>query len=544
MNTIIKGAKLAIRAGFIFILASCSQIQSKHVLLTSVSGEVLAEKEKIVFKKTKTIGLTVSVDLKNKRQILDGIGSSLTESSAFVLASINPEKRKEVLEELFGQSGANFPIIRTHMGSCDFSVEGNYSYDEVEDDPQLLHFTLDRDKEGFSIAEYPNIIDSTYDLLPLIREVAEIKNGQEDKEFRIVASPWTAPAWMKDNNAYYGKGTGGRLKKENYDLFASYFIKYFEEMRNEGLEIWGITPVNEPLGNNGSWESMHFSAEEEAIFIGENLGPAIANSEFKQVKIFGFDQNRLELQDWANALLTNEASAKYITGLAIHWYASTFKVFEEILDSVHNMYPDYTILHTEGCVDNLGIPAGDWAGDPDGWQEKDWYQNDSWWWEKHASDWGYTTPWGGPDHPLYSPVHRYARNIIVSLNNWMTGFIDWNVVLDKNGGPNHVGNFCGAPVMIDTESKDIYYTPVYHVLKHFSQTIRPGDVALKASPVQGELKDSLYVGATLNKQNEVVISMLNVSQEPIDYTLRLGEYAAKINAPKNSLKTIIVPLHN
>ena len=470
MNTNLKSVKLFVYASVLFLLSACTQMKSRQVLVTFESGEVLAKKENIVFKKKEPVGLTVSIDLENKRQTIDGIGSSLTESSAFVLASISPEKRKAVLEELFGQSGANFAITRTHMGSCDFSVEGKYSYAEVEGDRMLEHFTLERDKEGFSQKKYPNIIVSTYDLLPLIKEVAEIKKNQSDNEFRVVASPWTAPAWMKDNNAYFLPGHGGHLKPENYDAFARYFIKYFEEMRNEGIEIWGITPVNEPEGNNGSWESMHFNPETEAEFIGKHLGPAISNSDFDHIKMFGFDQNRPEIYPWADGILGNEESAEYLTGLAIHWYASTFKVFEEILDSVHNMYPDYTIIHTEGCIDNLGLPAGDWAGDPDGWQEEGWFGDDKWWWQKNASDWGYKTPWGNELHALYSPVHRYARNIIVSINNWMTGFIDWNVVLDKDSGPNHVGNFCGAPVMIDVENEEIYYTPVYHVLKHFSKT--------------------------------------------------------------------------
>jgi len=387
-------------------------------------------------------------------------------------------------------------------------------------------------------------VDSTYDLLPLLTEVAEIKKKQSDSEFRIVASPWTAPAWMKDNNAYFLPGHGGQLLKEHYDEFANYFIRYFEEMKKEGLDIWGITPVNEPEGNNGSWESMHFDPDGEAEFVGKHLGPAISSSDFDHVKIFGYDQNRPEIYHWAEGILGNEESARYMTGLAIHWYASTFKVFEEILDSVHNMYPDHTILHTEGCVDNLGVAAGDWAEDPDGWEEEGWFRDDSWWWKKNATDWGYKVPWGNDLHAMYSPVHRYARNIIVSINNWMTGFIDWNVVLDKEGGPNHVGNFCGAPVMIDIENQDIYYTPVYHVLKHFSRTIRPGDIALRATPVEGEFKDSLYVGATLNQQNEVVVSMLNVTLESIEYTLQVGDYSSKIIAPENSIKTIIIPLDN
>jgi len=520
-------------------------MRSSQVLVTSESGDVLVKKKNIVFKKIQPEGFVVSIDLQNKRQVIDGIGSSLTESSAFVLASISPEKRKAVLKELFGKSGANFPITRTHMGACDFSVEGKYSYDEVEGDSTLSHFTLAQDLIGFPRTNYPGIIDTSYDLLPLIKEVAGIKTGQSDHEFRIVASPWTAPAWMKDNNAYYLPGQGGgSLKPECYDLFAEYFIRYLEEMRKEGIEIWGITPVNEPEGNNGSWESMHFSPESEAEFVGRHLGPAVSQSEFKHVKIFGYDQNRPEMPPWAEALLGNETSAHYLSGLAIHWYASTFEVFEEILEQVHEKYPEHTILHTEGCIDNLGVPAGDWARDPDGWQEQGWFGNDKWWWHKNASDWGYEVPWGNELHELYAPVHRYARNIIVSINNWMTGFIDWNVVLDKDGGPNHAGNFCGAPVMIDTENEDIYFTPVYHVLKHFSRTIRPGDVALRAAPVEGEYKDSLYVGATLNQKNEVVVSMLNVTQQPISFTIQLGDYAANVSAPGNAIQTITVPLHH
>ena len=307
------------------VMISCDHLESSQVLLTSEAGDVFEQKENIVFAKREPAGLTVSIDLDHKRQTIDGIGSSLTESSAFVLASVSPGKRMAVLEELFGQTGANFPITRVHMGSCDFSVEGKYSYAEVEDDVQLENFTLDRDREGFSPEKYPGIIDSTYDLLPLIKEVAKIKANQSDNEFRIVASPWTAPAWMKDNNAYFLPGHGGQLRKENYHLFAAYFIRYFEEMRKEGIEIWGITPVNEPQGNNGAWESMHFTPAEEAEFIGTDLGPAIESSNFSHVKIYAFDQNRPELPGWADGILGNEVSAGYVTGLAIHWYASTFK---------------------------------------------------------------------------------------------------------------------------------------------------------------------------------------------------------------------------
>ena len=536
----ISYCKFLLLSGAIVLIASCG-IKSRQVLVTSESGDVLKEYDNIVFKKQKVEGLTVSVDLENKRQIVDGVGASLTESSAFVLAHLTPEKREELLKEIFGEQGANFAIVRTQIGASDFSVEGKYSLAEMPDDTLLTSFSLNRDKEGFSKSKYPGVVDTTYDLFPLMKDVASIKKNQEDKEFRIVASPWTAPDWMKDNKAYYQWTYGGSLLKKYYGTYSNYLVKYLEEYKKEGIDIWGITPENEPMGNYGSWESMHFKPEEEAELIGKYLGPALEKSGFSNVKIMGFDQNTPDLPEWAKAILGNPESAKYTYGMAIHWYASTFDPFENIMDSVHNLFPNFAIIHTEGCVDNLGAPAYDAIKDKEGWQEKGWFKNDKWWWNTNATDWGYTGPFQPELHPKYVPVHRYARNIIEGMNNWMTGFIDWNIILDKKGGPNHVNNFCGAPIMIDTDNGDIHYTPVYSVLKQFSKTIRPGDIALRATPVEGAMKDSLYVGAVLNKNNEVVASILNVTKNPIEFNLTLGEYTAKVTAPANSLQSIIVP---
>jgi glucosylceramidase len=127
------------------------------------------------------------------------------------------------------------------------------------------------------------------------------------------------------------------------------------------------------------------------------------------------------------------------------------------------------------------------------------------------------------------------------MNNWMTGFVDWNIILDKTGGPNHTHNFCGAPVMIDTETGEVHLTPVYYTLKQLSRNIRPGDIALHVPQVEGELTDSIYVGAILNKQNEVVINLLNVSQSPIELNIELNKQFASVSTPANSLQTLVVP---
>jgi len=540
--------KFLLIGSVVCLTASCNGVRSKQVLVTSESGEVLKEHPNVVFKRRQpTEGKwVVSVDLNNKRQVINGIGTSLTESSAFVLATLPVEKRHELLQEIFGENGADFALVRTHIGACDFTVEGKYSLAEVDGDTMLTHFSLDRDKEGFDKEKYPQIVDAGYDLYPLMKEVAAIrKNNPTDNEYRIVASAWTAPAWMKDNKSYYQSGYGGSLLKEYYQVYADYLVKYLETYKQDGIEFWGITPVNEPQGNGGQWESMHFTPESQAEFIGKYMGPTLGKNGFGRLKLLAFDQNTREMPEWAHVIYGGQEAAKYTDGMAVHWYASTFDPFGSVMDSIHNAYPYKIIMHTEGCIDALGTLPWGGALDPEGFVESDWFKNDAFWWNDNATDWAYTVPCDycdNPNHPKYAPVHRYARYIIEGMNNWLSGFIDWNIVLDEKGGPNHANNFCGAPVMIDTEKKDIYFTPVYYVLKQLSRNIRPGDVALHAVSGEGENRGNLFVGAILNKKGEVVVNMLNIIKEPVTFDLKLGEYAATVTAPANSLQTIIVKL--
>jgi glucosylceramidase len=147
------------------------------------------------------------------------------------------------------------------------------------------------------------------------------------------------------------------------------------------------------------------------------------------------------------------------------------------------------------------------------------------------------------EHPIYTPVHRYARNIIVSIDHWLKGWIDWNVVLDQRGGPNHVGNFCGAPIMIDIESKQIYYTPIYYILAQFSRTIRPGDKAVQIEKILDGLdNDALHACATISETNLLTVQLLNTTKEPLEFSLQVGDQYANIEMIPNSVQTIRIQL--
>ncbi len=521
-----------------------------EILLTSEAGHRVARLANVAFQPGVPTGVVIAVYPDQEKQTIHGIGTSFTESSAFVLAHLDPEQRHEVMRNIFGESGANFSLTRTHIGSCDFSVEGKYSYAPTDDDRELASFSIDEDLAGFDPARYPGIRDAGYDLLPMIQEAMAIKKAQGDEGPSIVASAWTAPPWMKDTGEWYipgspendWQGDAGSLKPEYVTTYTEYLAKYLNAYRDAGVGIWGLTPVNEPHGNGGHWESMHFTPETQLSFVVDHLGPRLKESGHGETRILVFDQNRDGLEEWANAILPDPRAAEFVFGVAVHWYASTFKVFEDALDRVHARYPNYAIVHTEGCIDNLGNKAGGGIEDPEGFQESGWFGNDAFWWNATATDWAYTASWAGEaaaDHPMYVPVHRYARNIIVSLDHWVGGWIDWNIVLDREGGPNHVGNFCGAPIMIDTETRDVYYTPIYHVLTQFSRTIRPGDRAVRTTTERDGLDaDALQACATINDDGVVSVQILNTTREPIPLSLRISDGYASITIPANSVQTV------
>ena len=227
--------------------------------------------------------------------MLLGIGSSFTESSAFVLAHLEPDARRKLMREVFGRDGANFSMARTTIGSTDFSVEGKYSYAAVADDAALEHFSTGVDTDGFSRDVYPGIRDESFDLLPMIREALDIKAGQEDGDLRIVASAWTAPPWMKDIEDWYYRppgeigmeGTGGVLKDEYVSTYADYLVKYLDAY----------------------WESMHFTPETQSEFIKAHLGPKLAASGHDDVKVLIYDQNRDELEHWTDVILADPDTA-------------------------------------------------------------------------------------------------------------------------------------------------------------------------------------------------------------------------------------------
>jgi glucosylceramidase len=433
-----------------------------------------------------------------KFQTITGFGGSFTESSAYLLNQLSTNKRSSIIDAYFGSNGAQYSLTRTHINSCDFSLS-NYSYAPIAGDLSLDHFSIDEDRD---------------DLIPMIKEAL----SKSEEGFKIISSPWTAPPWMKDNNDW----VGGKLLPQHYSTWALFFSKYLKAYKKEGIDIWGVTVENEPVGNSNNWESMHYTPEETVDFVKNHLGPKL-ESEGHQVKILGYDQNRgEELKHWASIMYKDQESSKYFDGTAVHWYSSTFDWAGESLQYTHQLAPNKHLIHTEGCIDSE-VPK---------------WQNDQWYWSKEATDWGWD--WAPEhqkkDHPKYVPVYRYARNIIGSLNNWVDGWVDWNMVLDRQGGPNWFKNWCVAPVIVDPDQDEVYFTPLYYTMAHFSKYIRPGSVRIGFENNDPEL----MITAAQNTDGTIAVILLNMDIKSKTFDIELGSKTATVAISPEAIQTIII----
>ena len=489
--------KLLFIASVLILVNSCKTAPEKpkiQAFETSASGNQLTE-----LKTFEDIKPTSKITLRQTEffQTITGFGGAFTESSAYLLNQLSQANRDKILNAYFSEKGANYSLTRTHMNSCDFSLD-HYSYTPTED-KQLKDFSVKEDKN---------------DLIPMIKDAMTIsKNG-----FKILASPWTAPPWMKDNKDW----VGGKLLPEYYDTWALFFSKYLTAYKNEGIDIWGFTVENEPHGNGNNWESMHFSPKEMTDFVQYHLGPKLAADGYGDKIILGYDQNRADLKKWVDVMFATPESSKYFDGTAIHWYESTYKVYSEALQYAHQKAPDKYLIETEGCID-AEVPR---------WQDDDWY------WRKEATDWGWD--WAPEDqkylHPKYVPVYRYARDIIGCLNNWVDGWIDWNMVLDKQGGPNWFKNWCIAPIIVSVETDEVYFTPLYYVMAHFSKYIRPNAKRIGFSHTDKELQ----ITAAKNPDKSIVVVVFNPTDTKKAFQLINNQKSTSLSISAKALQTIII----
>eukprot|EP00927_Polykrikos_kofoidii_P007249 TRINITY_DN1295_c3_g1_i1.p1 TRINITY_DN1295_c3_g1~~TRINITY_DN1295_c3_g1_i1.p1 ORF type:complete len:811 (-),score=113.19 TRINITY_DN1295_c3_g1_i1:157-2472(-) len=441
-----------------------------------------------------------------------GFGGSFTEAAAVTLQKMSGARQEEVMTAYFCPSvGLGYSLGRLHIGSCDFSL-GNWTCGPLAPGDDQLR--------AFSIGHYDEAI------LPMIRRASALAGGcgsTDDAALRLMASPWSPPEWMKTTGKFNGDG---RLRPECRATWALHYVRFIEEMQRVGFPIWALSVQNEPEAAQ-SWESCIYSGTEERDFVRDFLGPTLHDAGFGDVKVLVWDHNRDGMLERAAVAYADAEAAKYIWGVGYHWYGDarfeTWPEKHEVIfedrqkDSasvpelrsrmgfdnvrrVAELRPDKHILFTEGCQELDDRPLASAMG-----------------------EWKYG--------------ERYGMNIIADLNAGCEGWIDWNLCLNETGGPNHVGNFCIAPVICDTRTDRVLFQPSFWYLGHFARFIRPGAVRV----VCGASRDVLEVTAFKNVDGTLAVIVMNQSEESVDFWLKIhGCGAVEIEAFPRSICTFVV----
>ena len=393
-------------------------------------------------------GVSVKIDPNITYQTWLGFGGAFTEAACFNLLKLNEDKRIQAMNDYFSENGLNYNLARIPMASSDFSL-GPFDYLESG---KLDYSRLDK-----------YFID-TYKLV--------------NKDIIFLVSPWSPPAYMKDNKK---RNYGGRLLDEYYDEYASYYISFLKHLVNDlGLSVKYLTIQNEPAATQ-TWDSCIYTPLEE--FKLAKILYKLLQEEKLDIKILVWDHNRDIMVERLAPIYEADVD-NIIYGGAIHWY--DHEEFHN-LKTIHEMYPSKHILHTESCFEF------------------------------------------GSHFEYYEGLERYARNIIGDMQNYLEAYIDWNLFLDKEGGPNWVNNFCDAPIMIIDKDKYIKQYS-YYGIKHLSHFIKPG---MKRIDIKIDNDDLFYTAFSDDKN--IIIVILNQKEE--EYVVSLDNNYVIL---PRSLTTIVV----
>ena len=434
----------------------------------------------------------VFVDPGRRFQVIDGFGGAFTEAAAITWQALAPADQQQVLRDYFDPlHGHGYTFCRVHINSCDFAL-GNYAHADMPGDVALHSFSIQRDQQA---------------LLPFIQAALRAAG----RPVRLLASPWSPPAWMKSNGQM---NHGGHLLPHCAAAWAQCYVRFIQAYAAQGVPVWGVSVQNEPEATQ-RWDSCTYTAAQERDFVRDHLGPALQAAGLGHIRIVVWDHNRDRLVERAATVYNDAAAARYVWGAGFHWYGED--CFEQV-QLLHDAWPDKQLLFTEGCQE------------------------------------------GGPHHGSWALGERYAHNIIHDLNRWTVGWIDWNLLLDGSGGPNHVGNFCSAPVLADfadlvdlpagTEpvgqgGSALRHQSSFFYIGHFARFFQPG--AQRVLCASG--RHSLEATAGVNPDNSLVTVVLNRSDTAIRFVLRCGVGAgeggdtrqAVLTLPAHAIVTCVLP---
>jgi len=376
----------------------------------------------------------ISIDPSKTYQKIIGFGGALTDAAALNYRELSPSQQQRFLEAYYGPTGLEYTLGRVPMGSTDFSL-GEYNYNNEQNDYSLETFDISVDSD----------LLKTGDKLGFVKEAL----AYTKRPVRLFTSPWSPPAWMTDQNTTVHNPTL-RADPETQTSWALYFTKFLEAYSAEGVDFWGLTLQNEPLGNTGAWQDLKFSADTMLSWARDYFGPHFQNwkkagGDERDVKVMMLDDQRTHLKKWSDKLLDPANGVPdFIDGVGLHWYAEVNEKFVTPLKSFQHMeetaekYPTKFLLATEAC--NGYIPILD----------------------------------QGPRLGKWSRGELYGFDVLHDVASYAGGWTDWNLALSMEGGPNWANNVVDAPILIDGGSDAFYRNPMFWYLGHFSKFVTPG----------------------------------------------------------------------
>ncbi|KAG7163600.1 Lysosomal acid glucosylceramidase-like 1, partial [Homarus americanus] len=368
----------------------------------------------------------VVVETGTPRQAMLGFGAAFTDAATINVAALTPPAQDLLLRSYFAPEGVEYDLCRVPIAGTDFSVRP-YSYNDVENDVLLEHFTL----------------------------------AQEDKLY-------------KTNGKLNGNG---ELLPEMRQPWSNYLVKFVKEYEAAGVTLWGLTTQNHPADTAvNNWNCCFWSSEDMRDWIKDSLGPTLKAAGLSELKIMVGDEVRIQLPEISKTILTDPEAAQYVDGLAVHWYSDN-NCSPDLLDQIQQLYPDKFILYTESCI----VPGMKLWNDP-----------------------GLEAVVLGS----WSRADSYATSIIESVNHHSTGWIDWNLALDMNGGPNWAGNQVDSPIIVNAEEDEFYKQPMFYVMGHFSKFVAPGS-RLVPSWVVEPYSHNIHTAAFIHPEGPTVVVLLN-----------------------------------
>lgn len=421
-----------------------------------------------------------NIDRKARCQTMIGFGGAFTDAAGINILSLSKPAQENLLRSYYSKNGIEYNLGRVPIGGTDFSTHP-YTYDDGMLDPQLKNFNLTQEDFNYKIS------------------IINRAKAMSEKEISLIATAWSAPPWMKSNKAITGFGF---LRNKFYNTWANYHLKFLDEYERYNITIWALTTGNEPI--NGiipviRFNSMGWSPYSHRIWIGKHLGPKLRNSRHNKTLILALDDQRFLLPWWMSIVLEDRDAANQIDGIGIHWYWD-FIMPPSVLEETHNAAPNKFLLYTEASIGDkpwdIDVILGSWMRG-----------------------------------------ELYMTSILETINNWVTGWMDWNIALNTQGGPDWVKNFVDCPITVNATADEFYKQPMYYAIGHFSKFVQRDSVRLKIDPwtLQG-----VSVMAIQNPDNGIVIVLHNTNYRSISITVYDPKRGyLEVTLPSKSFTTLL-----